>query len=441
MPTRRASSLPWKKLLTNFDGTLPHSVGNIEAWEAEGKWLFVDASPQSEEIVMSGEFNLDPLLVRIEQAIAKIKAKRLVVDSLDALLSRSSDQFIVRRELNRIITAFSKRNVTAVITSEQADTAATYDVGAFVADNVIILRNTLEEQTRRRSIEILKFRGADHQKREFFFGISANKGIEIVPPFSSVIAAASTDVRTSTGNGKLDAMCAGGIFRDSITLVSGPSGTGKTLTATQFTGSGIANGERTLFVGYEENRQQLFRNAAGWGVDFERADKEGKLKVICKYPEEITPEEHLIRIKKAVHEFNPTRFAIDSLSALERISSIRSFREFIVGLTSLIRENQICALLTTTTESLVGGTSITEAHISTLADVIVLLRNVEVGGAMQRAVTILKMRGSDHDKSIRCFTIDHAGMHIGEPLSNVIGILSGNFRLVPSGEAQIPKAA
>ena len=417
---------------------------DIDAWEAEGKWIFVDASPQSEEIIIGGEFNLEPLLVRIEDAIATLNAKRLAMDSLGAVMSRFDDPLLVRRELDRIISAFRKRNITAIVTterSEESDAVARHDVGEFVADNVIILRNVLEEEARRRTIEILKFRGANHQKREFFFGILPSKGVEIIPAFSTELTQKSSNVRISTGNEKLDAMSGGGIFRDSITLVSGPSGTGKTLMATQFTGSGAGNGDRALFIGFEESRDQLFRNARGWGVDFEDLEKEGKLKVICLYPEENSMEEHLIAIKKAVNDFKPARLAMDSLSALERISSIRSFRGFIVGLTSFVREKQVCSFFTTTTESLVGGTSITEARISTLADVIVLLRYAEVKGAMQRALTILKMRGSDHDKSIRRFTIDHAGMHIEDPLSNVIGILTGNFRLVSNGESQVPKAA
>lgn len=414
---------------------------NIGSWEAEGKWLFVDASPQTDETVVFGAYNLAALLARIEHAIAKVNAKRIAMDSLGAVLSQFSDQSLVRRELFRIISAFRKNNITAIITTERTEEPGgitRYDIGEFVADNVILLHNTPEEETRRRTIEILKFRGANHQKRQFFFSILPNKGIEIIPLPASELAQRSSDVRITSGNEKLDVLCRGGIFRDSITLVSGPSGTGKTLMATQFMGVCAGTGERSLLFGYEESHDQLLRNARGWDIDFERAEKEGKLKIICLYPEEATLEEHLIAIKKAIDDFKPSRLAIDSLSALERISSIRSFRIFIVGLTSFVKERQICALFTTTTGSLVGGTSITEARISTLADIIVLLRYVEIKGSMQRALTILKMRGSDHDKGISGFTIDGRGMHIGDPISNVIGILSGNFRAARNDESEFP---
>ena len=135
-------------------------------------------------------------------------------------------------------------------------------------------------------------------------------------------------------------------------------------------------------------------------------------------------------IKQAVEEFNPTRMAIDSLSALERIAPERSFREFLIGLTSFIKHRQIAALLTATARSLLGGESTTEAHISTLTDMIILLRYVEMGGEIRRGLTVLKLRGSTHDKRIREFAIDGTGMHVGAPFRDVTGILAGTPRHV-----------
>jgi len=117
--------------------------------------------------------------------------------------------------------------------------------------------------------------------------------------------------------------------------------------------------------------------------------------------------------------------AIDSLSALERVGSNKAFREFVIGLTSFIKHQEITGLFTATTSTLMGGSSITESHISTLTDSIILLRYVEMFGEMKRGVTVLKMRGSIHDKGIREFAIDQGGMHLGRRFRNVTGILSG----------------
>ena len=216
--------------------------------------------------------------------------------------------------------------------------------------------------------------------------------------------------------------------------MSGATGTGKTLMVNEFIAGGVAHGERCLIFAFEESREQLFRNASGWGMDFEGMEAEGKLKVVCEYPEISGLEDHLIKIKATVEEFGPDRLAVDSLSALERVSTVKGFREFVIGLTSFIKDGERVALFTSTTPTLMGGTSITEAHISTITDSIILLRYVEMFGQMRRGLTVLKMRGSMHEKDIREFTIDHEGMHIGEPFKNVTGILSGVPAYTHQGE-------
>ena len=124
--------------------------------------------------------------------------------------------------------------------------------------------------------------------------------------------------------------------------------------------------------------------------------------------------------------YRPLRVAVDSLSALERVARTEGFREFAISLTAFLKARQIAGLLTSTTPALVGGTSVTEAHISTIADAIILLRYVEIYGEMRRGIAVLKLRGSSHDREIREFTIDGSGMHIGNPFRKVTGILSGN---------------
>src|SRR5436190_17693405 len=154
-------------------------------------------------------------------------------------------------------------------------------------------------------------------------------------------------------------------------------------------------------------------------------ERDGQLKVVCDYPEVLGLEEWLITIQKSVQEFKPQRVALDSLSALERVGTIKAFREFVIGITSFIKQQEITGLFTSTTASLMGGSSITETHISTLTDSIILLRYVEMFGEMKRGITVLKMRGSIHDRRIREFTIDKSGMHVGRPFSNITGILAG----------------
>ncbi len=411
---------------------------DIPAWEQAGRWAFVDASPRpGEPWMFAGEYDLEALLARIRHAIARIGAERVVIDSLGGIFSQLGDASVVRHELFRIAAALKEEGVTTIITAERTEEhgpVARFGVEEFVADNVIILRNTLSEELRRRTVEILKFRGTGHQKGEWPFTLVSGAGIVVIPLSGLELKQKSSEMRISSGDVELDSMCGGGFFRDSIILVSGPTGTGKTLITTEFLAGGGLAGERCLLFAFEESREQLFRNAVGWGFDFPRLEAEGRLRVVCNYPEEMALEDHLIRMKAEIRTFRPDRIAVDSLSALDRTSTVKSFREFVIGLTSHIKHQEIPALFTATTSTLMGGTSSTETHISTITDSIILLRYVEVNGQMRRGLAVLKMRGSMHDKEIREFTIDGNGLHIGKPFRNIFGILSGHFTPVGVGE-------
>ncbi len=413
---------------------------DLAKWEAEGLLAFVDASPDPEiDSVESGGFDLGALLARVKHAVKKVKAERVAVDSLGAVFSQFSDQSIVRSELFRIASALKSIGVTAVLTAERTDDyghIARFGVEEFIADNVMILRNVLEDESRRRTIEILKFRGCDHQKGEYPFTIVPDGGVIVIPLSAMQLSMKSSNVRISSGNEQLDAMCGGGLFRDSVTLVSGATGTGKTLTVTQFLQGGAKNGERCLLLAFEESRDQLFRNATGWGFDFEEMEAAGMLRVVCDYPDVSGLEDWLVTIQATIREFKPQRVALDSLSALEHVGTAKAFREFVIGLTSFIKHEEITGLFTSTTASLMGGDSITETHISTLTDSIILLRYVEMFGDMRRGLTVLKMRGSWHDKAIREFTIDKGGMKMGRPFRNVTGILAGAPVHVSPGDVE-----
>ncbi|MBE9130093.1 MULTISPECIES: circadian clock protein KaiC [unclassified Coleofasciculus] len=413
---------------------------DIQQWEEEGKWVFVDASPkQGEKPLVSGEYDLGPLLARIEYATKRINAQRVSMDSLGAVFSAVPDSTQIRGDLFNIAVALREREITAILTSERTQDygdISRYSVEEFVADNVIILRNVLAAEKRHRTIEILKYRGTSHQHGEFPFTIIPEQGFVVIPFSTILLEQRSSNVRITSGNAELDAMCGGGFFRDSIVLVSGATGTGKTLRATEFIAGGVKNGERCLLFAFEESREQLFRNAVGWNIDFAQMEQGGMLKVVCRYPETTGLENHLVRMQQLIEEFQPQRVAVDSISALERSSSFKKFREFILSLNALIKQGQIAALFTSNTNSLIGGRSITEAHISTNTDSIILLRYVEVYGEIRRGLTVLKMRGSMHDKEIREFCIDSQGMHIGRPFRNVTGILAGNPSYVDESEIE-----
>jgi len=194
---------------------------------------------------------------------------------------------------------------------------------------------------------------------------------------------------------------------------------GATEPALRDVGFELRPGERVLLLGYEESRPQLVRNAQSWGVDFQGLERKGLLRMACQYPEAQGLEGHLYTIQREIEQFRPQRLVLDSVSALERVGNVRHFREFVIGLTSFVKEKQICSLFTSSSPRLSGGDSITDAHISTITDAILLLRYVERDGELSRGVIIIKMRGSKHNRQFHEFTINDKGLNIGEPFGHV----------------------
>lgn len=397
---------------------------------AEGKVAMVDVSfDPGQEVVQAGHFDLTALMARIEAAVRKVGAQRVILDAVGSLFARFGDSGIIRQGLHNILGGLRQLDVTTLITMERTEedgAIGRFGVEEFVADNVMVVRNRLENEKRRRTVEILKFRGATHQKGEFPFTIDAQDGLIVIPLSTTELQQKSSTVRVSSGVEELDKMCGGGMYRDSIILISGATGTGKTLMVTEFVKAAWHSGDRVLLIGAEESRQQLIRNANAWGVDFEQAERDGLLKMVCRYPEIMSLEDHLLHIKRDIESFRPHRIAVDSLSAFERVSTIKSFREFVIGLTSHIKHLETTGLFTNTTPILIGGESVTETHISTITDTIILLRYVELMGEMRRGIAVLKMRGTWHEKGIREYVIDGSGMTIKTNFKGVHGILSGS---------------
>lgn len=403
---------------------------DIPAWEREGWWKFVDASPEvSEAPVVTGAFDFGALLARIERAVVQTSAQRVCLDAVGSVFSQFSDAQTVRLELYRMASALRHLGVTAIITVERENEyggIARHGVAEFVADNVVLLRNALDSESRRRTVEVLKFRGTDHLKGEYPFSVRNGSGVVVLPLSSLLLEQGSSQTRVTSGNPTLDEMTHGGLFQDSLILVSGPTGTGKTLLSSSFLHGGAAAGGRAMMFSFEEGREQIYRNAMGWGFDLQEREAEKTFQIYAAYPELMGLEDHLIQIRSALDEFQPERIVIDSLSALQRVSSSKSFREFMIGLTSMLKERRICTIFTAATSTNFADADQTGTHVSTITDAIILLRYVEFYGEIRRGITVLKMRGSDHDREIREFSIGSAGMSIGDTFRNINGILSGS---------------
>lgn len=410
---------------------------NIQKWIEEGKFLFVDASPAEEvESMEVGQFDLSGFIARVLHAVKKIDASRVSIDSISALFPRYSDQVVIRRDLYRLSAKLKKIGATTILTAERVEESSgrigRFGVEEFVSDNVILLHNYLDmvRGDRKRSVEILKFRGTTHESQDTPL-LVLEDGMHVFPrPRPSYKGHHSSENKLTTGVEGLDDMFFSGLYEYSTTLVTGASGTGKTVLAMSFIMEGANRNEKGIYIAFEESNEQLYRNADSFRWDMRKAVDDNYIQLFCSVPEELKAEEHFKRIRDIVRDFKVKRLVVDSLSAMERIYPPDRFREFTVGLNAYLKGMGVTTLLTNTTTSLLDVTQITETHLSTATDNIILLKYVELEGQMKRAVAVIKARGSEHEKELRELVIDQAGMSIGQAFTGVENLMSGSAKRV-----------
>ena len=399
----------------------------------KGVLAFVDGSKQVGEQTETGSYSMDGLISRTVYAIKKVKAKRLSIDSISALFERFESKVAIRNGLYDLAVRLKELGITTVITSERREERGQHpSVGPaeFVADNVILLHNFMEDEKRKRTIEILKFRGADYDTTEGRLIIDRT-GLEVFPSPKVVLSTGSSKKKLQTGIAGLDQMLYGGLYAKSTTLITGASGTGKTISGMQFILEGARRGEKGLLLAFEESEDQLARNAASFGWPMPEYLEKGIVTIISGLAEGSPIEKQYKSIQQAIWKIRPKRFVLDSLSGFERIYEPNKFREFTVGLNNFLKNEGVSSIMTNTTAALLSVESATETHLSTATDNIIILKYVELGGRMRRLLSVLKQRGSMHKKELMEFEITPTeGLKLLGPFEGVENLMSGAPRRI-----------
>lgn len=239
--------------------------------------------------------------------------------------------------------------------------------------------------------------------------------------------------RVKTGIPELDDMLRGGFMKGDSVMVAGSAGTGKTTLALQYLVNGITtNAESGIYVTFEQLPDQIYRDAKNFGWNLRKMEEAGKLKLVCTSPNlllEAEGGEHIL--DEPVKEIQPQRMVIDSLSHLAMYVDERELRKEAYRLIMYLKTKGLSSLLTWESPQMIGQSfSITEVGLSFLVDCIVLLKPVEIESSMRKALAILKMRGSDHDKRLREFNITSQGIKLSSPFSDYEGVITGSPRRV-----------
>jgi len=365
----------------------------------DGKLFLSDLSrPIDGPTVVSGDYDLFGLVHRLEAAVSDRKVQAVVIDSATALFSPRPPEAQLRNHFFQLVHTLRRLNVTGVILAESAQDygqLTTLGVEDYVCDLVVILRNTVDGERRRRSIEVNKYRRSGHFKGEYPCTITTH-GLVIFPQNPRERPDISAIERFSSGVAGLDEMTRGGWLRNSLIIVRGPTGSGKTMLAGLYARAGALRGERVVYYGFEEPRPTLVRNFEAIGMPMTPLINSGNLRIICRYPESTSLEDLLVSLRSGLEEFSPSLVVMDSISSIEHASSEKGFRQFVIGMASLLREHGRSALMT---QTVMAGESAshTAPYMSTVADSILAMDYATDKYELDRRMRVIKMRGSDHD--------------------------------------------
>jgi circadian clock protein KaiC len=389
---------------------------------------------EQSEIEETGDYDLEGLFVRLGYAIDQIKAKRVVLDTIEALFAALPNELALRSELRRLFRWLKDRGVTTIITAERGEGEFTrHGLEEYVSDCVILLDHRVIEQVSTRRLRVVKYRGSFHGTNEYPFLIDEH-GFSVLPITSLGLNHQASTERMSTGIAQLDAMLENkGFYRGSSALLSGTPGSGKSSIAAHVIDAACARGERCLYFPFEESQPQIMRNMQSIGIDLGRWVSRGLLRFHPARPHVYGIETHLAMMLKQISRFDPQVVVVDPVTNLTEVSSPLESKAMLARLVDYLKVNQITALFISLTSG-THQTEMSEVAISSLMDTWLLLRNLETNGERNRGLYILKSRGMSHSNQIREFVLTDRGARLLDVYAGPAGVLTGTARIVQEAQ-------
>ncbi len=403
---------------------------DLEKLAAKKQLVLDHVHIERSEIEETGEYDLEGLFIRLGHAVKSIGAKRVVLDTVEALFAGLPNHAILRAELRRLFRWLKDQGLTAVITGERGEQSLTrYGLEEYVADCVIILDQRIQEQISTRRLRVLKYRGSAHGTNEYPFLIG-ERGISVLPITSLRLDHQVSAKRIPMGISRLDEMLGGkGVFRGSSVLVSGSPGTGKSSVGAKFVDTACRRGERVLLFAYEESSAQIVRNMGSIGIDLEQWVKKGLLHIHSSRPTLHGLEQHLLMMHDAVNSFHPSVVVVDPISNLSLDRNASEVKPTLMRLIDFLKQQQVTTLFTSLTAG--GGETPEDSQlgVSSLMDTWLLLRNVEFNGERTRTIYVLKSRGMAHSNQVREFVLSDKGIDLVDVYLGAERVLTGTARV------------
>jgi circadian clock protein KaiC len=396
---------------------------------AENQLYILDAH-LSPTVVQSGEFDLSGILAILKAKQEAMHAGWIVFDGIDVLLTLLRDPIVEMREIYRIRDWLADNELTAIITAKMdSQTAAVVNYGfmQFMVDCVIRFDRRLEYGVPAHRLQVTKYRGSDFASGEFPLSFGPS-GIEVAAPEPPEIIHEASTERVSAGIERFDAMLGGGLFRGSSTLITGAPGTSKTTLIGKFAETACQRGERTLFVSFDEGADQIMRNLSSVGIDLHAHVQSGRLRMYSGRTEARSAEEHLIKLCSLIRDHQPRCMVIDPLSAMAKAGGISAARAVANRLIHLMKDSKITVVISALIEGNDPQAEATDLQISTIADTWIHLSYLVRSGERNRALTIVKSRGTWHSNQVRELVLSETGPMLTDVYSAGGEVLMGTLR-------------
>jgi circadian clock protein KaiC len=392
----------------------------------------------------NGTFDLVGLLSAMEYRCRQIKARRVAFDGLDLLLDMIDDPAVMRREVYRLADWIARHKLTAMITAKrQPDDdalASRYAFLPFLTDCVIVLQHRVVGRTAVREMRVLKCRGVAHSSNQMPLVLSS-AGIEVDPPRTTEMEHRIFTERISTGVARLDTMLDGGYLRGTCVLVSGAPGTSKTSLAGAFSEAACSRGEQTLFVSFEESGDAIVRNLASVDIRLRRFVRSGLLRLFSVPGSGRTPEAQTLKIAALLDEHGARCLVVDPVSSLVLAGSTDFAADALLGLLDLAKRRGVTVLLTA---SLLDGADPTQENsavgLSSIADTWMHLSYMAAAGERNRALTIVKSRGTGHSNQVRELVLSNQGLTLVDVYTAGGAVLMGTLRRQKEEQERAEKA-
>jgi len=405
--------------------------------ELEGKKLFLLDARIKPDLVQSGSFDLSGLLASVTAKAKAMRARRVVFDAIDIVLALLNDPVLERREIYRLHEWLLESGMTGIITSK-GGSLYRYDANAanrpqlgfmqFMVDCTVELNHEVIEGVSERNLRVVKYRGSSFSENASPFLIG-HGGLQVAGARETgTIKTLSTQERVASGVKRLDAMLGGGYYRNASILITGVPGTAKSTLAGAFTESACKRGEKTLYVSFDSDANEVVRNLTSVNIRLARFVKNGLLRLVWERSITGSAEIHLMRIKNTAREHGARCVVIDPVSALSKSGNQATASSVAERLLDWSKTSGITLLCTSLLSDRGMQTEGTPLQISTLADTWIHLSYVVRAGERNRGLSIVKSRGTGHSNQVRELILSDSGVTLADAYTAGGEVLMGTLR-------------